>query len=312
MAPSTKSLSEREVDDIVRLYDRGHGQTIADLAKAYEAKPAAVRYRLKQRGELEIQDRSEKQMSAEDTDESLGIGKEDAAPSGAADLAALLQNPLLKQLVDAAVAERMSQLAAPQLPNDSSAFSDLAASLKHMVEINHMQQPGYIKPLAVDEIDRRAQGAVDMWALLKQFEAEGRAPLYTVGENGFFECSEAQEFGDGEQLRTFLPPPVDFTPENDEAEAVHEAMMRWIGGENPDIGQRLRDAQLDAKLPPLVGGTPKANIGNSPVIRVQRAPEMSRPARPSRRTMGTVVPEPRGRSVPGAAPEAAPQGPTFV
>lgn len=303
------SLSAKQVEQIVSRYAKGEGETIADIARSFDQTPAAIRYHLKKLGELST-DRQEAPMtdSAQQSDEDLGIGEE--ADDGVSELAALLANPLLKKLVDAAVAERLGALSAPAPQQtaaiDASAFGDLAATLKHMVQINAQQQPGYQKPLPVEEVDRRAAGAVEMWALLAQYERDNTPPCWVVGESGFFECSNALEFAEGEKIRTYLPPVEDFTPDNEQARKVHAALIQMIGGRTPEIGEQVKQAQLASKLPPLVSGAMQPTRQTGPVERVEAAPE--RPVR-QRRTMGTIVAE-RKEVIPGARDGAA-VGPAF-
>lgn len=241
------------------------------------------------------------------TDEELGIGVEDAdAPADA--IASMLANPALQSLIDAAVTARLAQMGAPagQTTVSNEAFAQLAATLGRMIEVNAIQQPGYIKPLSADEVDRRTAGLVEMQALLERYEAEGTPPEYYVGEGGFFECTNALEFKEGQPVAMYLPPPEDFKPINKPARKVMAAMMQWIGGPTPEIGEQLKQAQIAAKAPPVLGAK---NVAK-PLVQVLDIPEKSEKAADKRRQMGTLVPEVREISMAQRAGE--PTGPTFV
>jgi hypothetical protein len=162
-----------------------------------------------------------------------------------------------------------------------------------MFEVQTMQQPGYIKPLSVEEVDRRANGYVQMKALLKKFEAESRPPLYLLTEM-FFECTNALRFEPGQQIRTFLPPSESFQPQNAEAEQVYAAMFQWIGGKTPDIAEQVEEAERNSHLPPLVGSLMQAPRGAKPLVEALDAPlkDVSR-----KRSAGTIVPERRDVSM---------------
>lgn len=243
------------------------------------------------------------------TDEDLGIGVDDDTAEPDA-LGALLNDPRMAKLLDAAVAQRMAQLGGQSDPApQSEAFGAFTQTLKHLIDSNAMQQPGYIKPLPADEIDRRLAGKVEMEALLQDYEKRGFAPLWTVGEGGFFECTNALEFPPGSRIRTYLPPAEDFIPENEPAHAVHAAMMQWLGGRTPGIGEQVEAAMKAANnQAPLVTGTLQADRGPGPVELVE-APSPSGPPN-RRRAMGTITPERREVSL--ADRVGTPIGPAFA
>lgn len=256
------------------------------------------------------------------SDEDLGIGQPDAE-TVRADLAALLANPELQGLIDQAVSARLAQMGAVPAGGGQitgEAFDRLAVSLQRMIENQQMQQPGYIKPMPLEEAERRAAGYVEMTALLRQYQQDGIAPLWRVGENGFFECTNAIEFAEGDEIRTYLPPCEDFMPLNERAEKVHAAMMTWIGGPSPEIGERVKQAQIEAKQAPLISSEPAPVIDprrTGSVELVNRSVE--KPASKKRRDMGTIVTEAVDVSLTGKAPLAAaatiggaPQGPNFA
>lgn len=253
-----------------------------------------------------------------ETDQDLGIGQELDGPDDRGngekagdDLAALMSHPALQAAIDAAVAQRLAQLGAPvasAVPASSEAFQAFTATLKHLIESQTMQMPGYQKPLSADEMDRRAKGHIEMRALLKECEAKGRPPLWEVGEGGFFECTNALEFIQGQQIRTYLPPAEGFVPLNAEAEAVHAAMMVWIGGPTPHIGDQVEAAKIAASQAPLVTGAlqPARRPGLVEVV-ADVAPTTTKP---QRRSMGSIVPERREISM--AERAAGPAGPVFI
>jgi len=251
------------------------------------------------------------------TDEELGIGEEDDA-TGADPLAALLADPRVAALIEKAVEARLGQMAetaaaAPPQANggpSNDAFEMLAKTLGRLIEVNQAQQPGYIKPLPMEEVERRMQGKVDMDALLVKYEQMGLAPLYTVGESGFFECSNAAEFPPGMQIRTYLPPVEDFIPENEPAHAIMEAHSRWLGVPTAHIGEQVEAFMKEMKAAqqvPLVSSSPTP-MGRPSKVEVVKPPPESAPR--TRRVMGTVTPE---RHNIGLAERAAgPVGPVHV
>ena len=245
-------------------------------------------------------------------DVDLGIGMADDAPAtqDGGDLAAILANPALSKLIDAAVASRLAQMSAEPKAGtglDGDAIDRLAATIGRMMELTSMQQPGYQKPLPVAEVEKRLAGKVEMDALLARYQELGTPPLWTIGEKGFFECVNAWEGVQGQQIRTYLPPPEDFTPENAEARKVHAAMMQWLGTPTPDIGEQVKLAQLAAKQAPLITGAMEPAKGPGLIEVVKDAPvEAPR----LRRSMGTINPE--RHNVTMADRSGAAQGPTFV
>lgn len=308
------ALPEKDIDAIVDLYAKGAGEDIAVIARTYKVTAAAVRYWLKKRGEL-VPPHMETTMTATDdligdSDEALGIGVEDDPdPQGALD--ALMANPALAKLIDAAVAARLAQMGAPAAAAvpQSEAFTAFTETLKHLIDAQALQQPGYIKPLPAEELDRRAAGYVEMTALLERFQTANTPPLWMVGDNGFFECTNALEFQPGDEIRTYLPPAEDFIPRNVQAEQVHAAMLQWIGGRTKSIGEQVEAAMIAAKQAPLISNVLQTVKPAGPVELVNRPTEADLPSR-KRRGMGTIVPE--RRDVSAAERMAGPAGPTFV
>lgn len=251
--------------------------------------------------------------SATETDEALGIGEDDA-PEGDA-MAALMGDPRFAALIEAAVAQRLAAMGGAPAPAAAAlnpdAFATLAQTLGRMIEVNAMQQPGYIKPLPAADIERRLAGKIEMDALLEDFQRKGTAPHWVVGEGGFFECTNAQEFNQGDELRTYLPPPEDFVPLNDEARRVQAAQMQWLGGRTPSIGEQVEAAMQARNSAPLVMGSLQPDPKPSRVELVKRTDGNTTSGGKKRRTMGTVVQEARDVSLADRAAGVA-QGPVFV
>lgn len=270
------------IPDIVQRYrDDPTDATITKLAAEYDTKGSTIIWHLK-RATVYKADEAEVKF---ESDADLGIGDDDAPAQ--IDIAALIAHPQFAALIDAAVVARGAN-------NGSAAaqgadFAALTATLQRMFEVQSQQQPGYIKPLSVEEVDRRADGYVQMKALLKKFEAERRPPLYLLTEM-FFECTNAVQYEPGRQIRTYLPPAESFKPQNDEAEQVYAAMFQWIGGKTPDISEQVEEAERNAHLPPLVTGAMEPLRGTSRLVEAVDAPlkDVSR-----KRVAGTIVPERR-------------------
>jgi hypothetical protein len=165
-----------------------------------------------------------------------------------------------------------------------------------MIEVSQAQQPGYIKPLPAHEVDRRSNAYVEMKALLKRYEQEGNAPLYTLGEGGMFECTNAVEYRPFSKIRTFLPPPEDAIPENEAAKRVHEQMIIWIGGHTPDIGDQIEKAMREAHQAPLVSSSIAPTAPRGPITLVEDAPTPDKASMRPRRQAGTLVTERHGMS----------------
>ncbi len=293
------ALSEDDVLDMVKRYDRGEGEAVPALATAFSVTDQTVRYHLKKRGVYKTD------AQKIETDADLGIGEEDGPADNGAAITALMADPKFAKLIDAAVQARLASMGGVAAAAPMSRSEDFAAfteTLKHILSVQAMQQPGYIKPLPADEIDRRADGYVQMTALLKKYEQAGTAPEYVIGEGGFFECTNAMQFQPGSRIRTYLPPAESFQPQNSEAKAVFAAMLQWIGGPTPGIGEQLEAAQREAHQAPLVTGAlqsmqrpSRVELIDGPRVDVSR-----------KRVAGSIVPERRGSGI------GEPTGPVFV
>ena len=300
------SLSKKQISEIISRYDGGKGEGTTALGDAFDVAPATIRYHLKN---AEVFNPAAGDDIVVQSDKELGIGEENEADQ-TAQLAAALANPALAKLIDDAVAARMAQMgASPQSPmGDTGAYAAFTKTLTHLIEVQSMQQAGYIKPLSAEEVDRRAAGFVEMKALLKDFEGRGTPPEWIVGESGFFECTNAMEFQPGATIRTYLPPVEDFIPNNDAARKVQDAMLQWIGGHTPGIGEQVEAAMRAAnQAAPLVTGTLSEMSGRPRSVELVDTPSK---AQPRKRVAGSIVPERHDVSL--AERAAGPQGPVFV
>lgn len=285
------ALSEDQVLDIVKRYDRGEGDTIASLATAFEVSDATVRYHLKKRGALGADG------PKADTDEDLGIGQEDA------DYSKLLSDPKFL----AVLAEKLgvAQAAAPAVA--PSELREVADVMRRMIEVQAIQQPGYTKPISADEMDRREEGRQKMFALLDRFKDKKTPPHYILGEN--WPANDIL-YEAGQEVRTYLPPAEHFQPQNHEAHQIMGAMYQWLGGPTPDIGETVEAFERWRKgtdSVPLVG---TAEVLKPSDVEIVNA--VKRDVQP-KRILGNVVAETRGSSMPRQPGVVAPPtGPVFV
>ena len=243
----------------------------------------------------------------------MGIADE----AGPDQLEALLADPRMAALLDAAVAQRMAQMGVAGSANggslDNGALVAFTETIRHLINTNAEQQPGYIKPLPAEEVDRRTAGRVEMFALLKRYEEMGLAPAWIVGEGGFFECANAQEFKHLDKIRMYLPAPEDFMPDNEPAAKVHAAMMQWLGGRTPHISETVAEFEQSRKVHaqgPIITGAMQPSRAPSAVELVEPAPVTPVPSR--KRVMGTITPERHDISMADRASGGLAQGPVFV
>lgn len=238
------------------------------------------------------------------SDADLGIGEEIDEPVRDP-LTDIFNDPRFAAQLDALVMARVAQMGiAPSAgPARSEEFSAFTETLKHLINVNASQQPGYQKPLPADEVDRRAAGYVEMTALLKTYEKEDNAPLYLLGDF-FFECTNAISFEPGQQIRTYLAPSESFIPKNEPAEKVYAAMMQWIGGETPHIGDQVEAAMREAHKAPLVTGALNT-VRPKGVVELVDAPKQDMN---KKRVLGTIQPERHGN---GQSVNQQPVGPSF-
>lgn len=246
------ALSEQDVQDILTRFDGG--EDVAPLATAFGVSGSSIRYHLKKHGRL---DRPETE-----SDDDLGIDQE---ASSADAVSAMLADPKFAALVEQAVAARLSQIgtAAPASGENSvvvAALKELSKSFERSLEIQASQQPGYTKPIPREEVERRAAGYVEMCALIEEYKAAGKVPVYILGEEGFHgpSANGPTLYEGGSEIGCLLAPAESFTPVNAEAKKVYAAMLQWIGGPSPEIGDRIIEAHADAKRVVIGGEEPVA------------------------------------------------------
>jgi hypothetical protein len=262
---------------------------------------------------------------ADEADEALGIGVDDeAAPSsdiGGVDMAKLMAHPAFAAAIESIVEARLKQAAPAPASTGSTgseaAFNAFLSKFDHMLEVQAEQRPGYIKPLSADEVDARARGKRDMFALLKQFKAEGVWPHYLLlgSENeqagAFYGPSPngPMIYQAGQEIKTRLPPAETFQPLNEPAVRVFEAYKRWVGEVIPVdelIAQAAAAARGQSNAPEVEHETRTLD----PEVMVVDVPK--REVGP-KRVLGTITPELRGKPMPGQPNVVAqPTGPIFV
>jgi hypothetical protein len=298
------ALSSDDVAEIIRRYDRGNGDEVGPLATAYGVSDAAIKYHLKKAGVL-----AKNGEPKQETETDLGIGEDDAAEAANAQIAAVISDPKFAAIIDAAVTARVAQMSAPQgtvaAPDMAQLMATFTKTIQHVLHVNAVQQPGYIPPLPAEEVDRRAQGFIEMMALLKDYKAKGMPPQYYVGPSLFY--AGLQLYAEGDPVATYLPPVEDFTPINEEGAKVHEAMMRYIGGPSQDIAERVSEAQLAAKRAlPIAEDAAKATASSGPVEYLTNVPRRE-PVPETRRQAATgptepLMPRMHGARVPSRQP----------
>lgn len=265
------------------------------------------------------------------TDNDLGIAEPDpeaeaalaaheAAKRHADAMATILTSPAFAAAVDAAVEARLKAMGAtlgsvPAGGNDLTALIDkLAQAIDRSSNSAASQQPGYVKPLSADEIERRAEAFVEMQAILK----EGREK-FRQGESGltcrptyllkdYLHAADRLWFA-GDTIFWDDIPNTEMEPQNDIAKRVYAAFERWLGG-----GQQpsLIDQVIAARNERLgIAGAPSLP---DPVALQERRPGYDLQRQSSRieqvpgtirqdigptRTLGTIVPEhPMGNNDP--------------
>lgn len=299
------ALSEKDIAEIGRRYERGQGETIGALAQAFDVSTAAIRYQLKKEGHMAA---TEPQAApAEDvapdnpagpfeTDEDLGIGADEPTP--ALDLNALLAHPDFAKVINAAVEARMGALGRQTsgLPSTDRAFDAFLDKLEHVIGVASEQKPGYIKPWTAEEVDARRRGHSDMLQLIVEFKASKLKPLYLLKEP-FYGPSPSGPilYEAGREIITCLPPAENWEPQNEAAAKVYSAYRRWVG-DPISVEDLLANAMMNARGGPRVAEvTDEPALAHSDVELVEGAVREVGPTR----TLGTVVPETRGKLMPG-------------
>ena len=302
------ALSTDDVVEIVSLYQSGVG--CRSIGRTFKVSEQTVRYHLKRQGVYGMTAQNDDGVG--ETDADLGIGVEDAP--AVATLEALMADPSFASLIDKAVQARMAQMGVAQaptlMPNTNSAFDAFLEKLEHVIDVTNEQRPGYIKPLSADEMDRRAAGRTEMFALLARFKAERVYPHYLLGEQFYGPSPNGPILYDaGQEIRTFLPPAESFKPLNEPAAIVYSAYKKWVGEVVP-VEDLLAQALIDARGGPRVAEVTDAPMPVESDVVLVDAPR--RDVSPTR-ILGTAMPEQRGRATPSMPGSMAqPVGPVFV
>lgn len=200
-----------------------------------------------------------------ETDADLGIGEPDRNDA----LAMLMQNPQIIQLIDAAVQQRLGALHAP-----SDGLGAVVSGIEKLIQMNAAQLPGYSRPLPADEVERRAAGFVEMNALLEQYKRDNTPPQYRLVNEPLF--AGEIEYRPGSIVAHCMPPNEHMAPMDDRARQVHAAMMRWIGGPQMAIDERLEEAERERRQTGAYDPSPFQPAGlpdRSPVQVVADPPE---------------------------------------
>lgn len=267
-------------------------QLRANLAKARETRAANAAARLAG---------SEQDAPADyaPTDKELGIGEETPEDK----LALLLTDPRIEKLINAAVENRMKQLvgdhAAGANGGDQAALvSALVAALDRHSSAQAYQQPGHVKPLSAEEIDSRAQGYVEMGALIKRATETGERPTYLLLAD--FYCDEIL-FPQGVTIYWHGPPNTMMEPQNAIARQIITAMWQWIGDQTP-IEDQVADAWAQRPKGENVN-VPEPAMFREPrqswQARVEQVPGVVRQQIGPHRIVGTVQPELPAGSISG-------------
>jgi len=243
------------------------GRMVQSEIRLGPLRPASPPPELARDGVVE-RDRAEENATGglpeEPSDADLGIGQQDNEIG-----------PQIEALVEAAVRKRLAELgAAPPDPNNATMMA-LVTAIERSTSVHAAQLPGYHKPLPADEIDRRAQGFVDMQALIDKARRDGDELRYRLVGQPLF--AGEIEYRPGSEIVTFLYPNEHMQPLTKAATAVHRAFMQWIGGPQQGIAERVYEAEIERRQRGQIPGTtPFQRAGlpeNSPVQIVADPPE---------------------------------------
>lgn len=211
-------------------------------------------------------------------------------------LSALLSDPRIATLIEAAVAAKVAQLT-DGVPEASGHQGELVGALVQALDRHSQsqayQQPGYQKPLPVEEIERRAAAYVQMGALITQAISTGDRPMYLLLDD--FHCDEIL-WPKGETIFWEGPPNIQMEPRNPVAKAIMEQMTAWIGGDQVPIEDQV--AQAWANRPKTMPGEqpmPEPAMFRPPRTtaqsRVEAVPGVQHQQIGTNRIVGTVQPE---------------------
>jgi hypothetical protein len=239
----------------------------------------------------------------ETPDEDLEIGADDendaiaaqalAEPVDEADIRTRIEtDPAAKALFDQAVALKVAEIEAsrglaadPRLAGQPDAIllikelvaglgrelaasnAILAAQIAKNTAVAAEQQPGYVKPLAPEEIEARAEALANAEAfqrdLIKQVlllsdagereAAMALAPQYLLTEDAYF---DDEYRGAGETHRYFRMPSASMEPRNENARKMKAYTVRYSGGEKVDSTDLVAEAMAARKALPSGMGLP--------------------------------------------------------
>lgn len=234
--------NKEQSDAIVAAYRDDDVATVATVASEHEVSEATVLMCLKRA-----------KMPLRDGDAELA-GIPPSAP--AVDTA----SPAFKEAVASTVAEVLANMGAPQASAAPSDWAEFMQSMKQLAQSLNDQKPGYNKPLSPEEMAEREEGRKAFFRLIeaakdaveemgpKGARERGLLPEYIVGPGGIYAMTESGEqlFSPGQRAFLTIPPPIDFEPLNEAAEAIMLAQKQWLGQERPDVGEMVAAAQIRA------------------------------------------------------------------
>lgn len=201
----------------------------------------------------------------------LGIDQPDSHDQTIA-MAAMLNHPDMARLIDAAVNQRLAAMG--HGVSQTAGQEAVVAGIEKLINMTASQQPGYSRPLPSEEVERRADGFIEMNALIAECKQSGTKPRYRLVNEPLF--AGEIEYRPGSEIETLLYPNEHMQPMNEQARLVHLAMMKWIGGPQLGIGERvaMAEAERAGRLTPESGPFVAAGLPDqSPVAIVADPPE---------------------------------------
>ena len=282
------------------------------------------------------------------SDEELGVGEETpegVAAQAQAKINAAMSDPFVASAIEQLVQQRVAELALSKGIASPSTNADFMAGMELLAEkmaaaINRstaatMEQiPGHVKPIPVEEVERRAAAWVEMQSLLtdvarrywaaiekgQNAQADEATPLYVLDED-FFGPGEvgSEMYVRGATIRWFGPPGTYMEPRNAIAKRLSDTMWAYLGNEGAPSAEDLAEHASRMNRP----STPGAILPEMPLLLSARGrgrpnasvvTEMGIAERGPDGIVGTVVKVTRGgfghgivTDGPGSAP--APIGP---
>ena len=259
------------------------------------------------------------------TDSELGVGEETAqgaAAEATAKIAAVMADPTIAMAIEQLVQRRVAELA---VTNGAAPGVDLMAGFKLLAKemaeaisknTNAMaeQIPGHVKPIPIEEVERRAAAWVEMQSLLadtarrywtaieknEHAEAERITPLYILDED-FFGPGEvgSEMYVRGETIRWFGVPGTYMQPRNGIAKQLCEIGWVYLGNEGAPSAEDLAVRASQMMRP----STPGSPLPEMPLLmsargrgrpNASRVSEMGIAERGPDNIVGTVVKVTRG------------------